>query len=676
MASRSLGSLTLDLVARIGGFTGPLDKAARDLDKRTRDMQRSMSAVTGSIKTLGANIAGFFVGIAAGVVSLDAFFGAINHLDRLDELSAKTGISTEQLSKFGYAAKLTGTDLEELNGAFDKLAKSAVAALNPTSKQAEVFAALGVSVKDAQGNLKTTDVLIGEVATAFKDLKDDTLEAATAQALFGKSGAGLLEFLNLGAAGLDEMGQKASDLGAVFDAETTKAAADLKDEFDNLKTVIGGLLVDVLKPLIPVLRDTALELQGVAKESRGAGGDAAKAGEGLAQLFTSVKTLGTGSITVLEQMREVLNGLQDQAVGYTNLILGRAGALQQIRASGDRIAGALSGPKGPMDTSFPSYLDAPQYLSGEKDFRVTDGRFSIVPKSAIVDAQALAKAVSGEADAEAKKTKAKRESNKETEAEKKFREEILEVNEMIAELERDSQADIFQNNQRRQDDLDAILSDLEFEKSLLGQTADEQERLNLLRYAGVDAATAEGKAIEDSLKALQDRRAVMEDQITAMDALRDAGKGFLTDLREGVSLGHALKDAFDSLLDAIYDAVVENIIGQLFGQMGSTGGGSAGGWLSQLAGSFFGGGRASGGAVSPGTLYRVNEYRPEMLTVGGRDYLMMGANAGHVTPNARGAGTSVTVQNTYINPQMADARSESQRQQREAELLRTAQRNS
>lgn len=50
-------------------------------------------------------------------------------------------------------------------------------------------------------------------------------------------------------------------------------------------------------------------------------------------------------------------------------------------------------------------------------------------------------------------------------------------------------------------------------------------------------------------------------------------------------------------------------------------------------------GRASGGPVAAGALYQVNERGPELLSVNGRDYLMMGAQSGHVTPNA-GAGGS------------------------------------
>lgn len=41
MASKNLGQLTLDLVANIGGFTGPLDKAQREADKRAKEFART-----------------------------------------------------------------------------------------------------------------------------------------------------------------------------------------------------------------------------------------------------------------------------------------------------------------------------------------------------------------------------------------------------------------------------------------------------------------------------------------------------------------------------------------------------------------------------------------------------------------------------------------------------------
>lgn len=59
--SRSLGQLTLDLVANIGGFTGPLDKAQREADKRAKEFARTQKgnerAVTGTLVALDKQVA-------------------------------------------------------------------------------------------------------------------------------------------------------------------------------------------------------------------------------------------------------------------------------------------------------------------------------------------------------------------------------------------------------------------------------------------------------------------------------------------------------------------------------------------------------------------------------------------------------------------------------------------
>jgi hypothetical protein len=47
--------------------------------------------------------------------------------------------------------------------------------------------------------------------------------------------------------------------------------------------------------------------------------------------------------------------------------------------------------------------------------------------------------------------------------------------------------------------------------------------------------------------------------------------------------------------------------------------------------------RALGGPVNSGTMYEVNEGgAPEILSVGGKTFLMMGSKSGHVTPAGRG----------------------------------------
>ncbi len=111
------------------------------------------------------------------------------------------------------------------------------------------------------------------------------------------------------------------------------------------------------------------------------------------------------------------------------------------------------------------------------------------------------------------------------------------------------------------------------------------------------------------------------DQLFA-DALRIEADKFLAKMLNGFQQGDGAGGGYQDLFGYGYGgASVEN------------GSSSSGGWFSTLLSAFFGGGKAGGGVVDAGHLYKVNEQGPEMLTVGNVDYLMMGSQRGHVTPN-------------------------------------------
>lgn len=80
-------------------------------------------------------------------------------------------------------------------------------------------------------------------------------------------------------------------------------------------------------------------------------------------------------------------------------------------------------------------------------------------------------------------------------------------------------------------------------------------------------------------------------------------------------------------LAGLAGSVIGSFTGSVFGGGGTTvsrSGFSEGGFVS--------GARASGGPVSPNSMYEVNELGPELLNQGGRTYLMMGAEGGSITP--------------------------------------------
>lgn len=665
MASRSLGTLTLDLVAKIGGFVQGMTQAERAADK-------SLSAIEKRAYKFGQALGtGLKVAAATAVAGIGALGIAlqttINGLDDLSKSAQKVGITTEELSKLAYAGELADVSLDTLTSSLGRLTKAQAEALDESSKTAKVFDALGISVKDAAGNLRSSSDVLGDFAQRFQELGGSPEAVAAGFQLFGRSFQELIPLLKDGREGIKGAGDELERMGGVISTQTGVAAEEFNDNLTRLKVQFQSIFVQIAQQLLPTLVDLSNDLKDLAQNGNLA--------SNAVTVLTAAVDFGVGALKLYNAAVDNVSIAIEQAVksyaGWTEITRNAAsfGFAEGTVVEGiNKIRDAAKEATQAREQLANARNAAPAPGIDEIDF--TQGA-PLSPEEQAGANRKLQDALANTTEEKKKATKATKELTEAEKAWKDLEETYAAIEEESARFTTDQIIREGELAKQRDENVAQMLADLEFEKQLLGQTAEEQERLNVLRYAGVDAASAEGQAIQESLSALQERSRVMEDQITAMDGLRDAGKGFLQDLREGVSLGDALKDAFDSLLDSIYDAVVENLIGQLFGQQGSASGGASGNWIGDLANAFFGGGRATGGPVNAGMMYRVNENHPELLSVGGKDYLMMGAQPGKVTANpAMGGGV---VQNfTYVNPQLNDLRSESQRRSDMAVKLRTA----
>lgn len=110
---------------------------------------------------------------------------------------------------------------------------------------------------------------------------------------------------------------------------------------------------------------------------------------------------------------------------------------------------------------------------------------------------------------------------------------------------------------------------------------------------------------------------------------------------------NSFSDMIDSMIkDLMRMIIYQNITKPLFGMISEGVGSGFGGILSGI----FGGGKASGGSVSPGTMYEVNERGvPELLNIGNRQFLMMSSRSGVVTPMEDGGSVSGGRGNTSIS---------------------------
>jgi hypothetical protein len=698
MANRSLGTLSIDLIAKIAGFEAGMDKAARSADKRMKDIQRSIS---GGFTSALKSVAAFGAAFLSIQTVIQGFKGAIDQADKLNDFTNRLGVSAEAISAWGYAASQTGTDIDALGKGLIILQKNMSKAMDPGSSQANLFKSLGLDkndLTDAKGNLKELEEILPKVADAFKTLENDASETRLATDLFGKAGAELLEFLNSGSQGLDEFTAKAADLGIVLSQSTLTAADNFNDAVGDLKTATQGAIYQALEPLLPVLQSLIVEMVNFAKSGDGAKRAGEEAASGIVQIGTAAKSV----YGFLVGLREGLSAFQQQAAGYTTLALGGgAKSLNEIEQSAKR-----------LDAVFAGVFDASKAGKGaaqvldpidkrlKVDFKSLDQQAKDIAE-ATKKREALQAAVNGYLGnptgktpkaAGAKKT-GKSDAEQEAERLQKAYESMNEsLQEQVALFGQDGEAarvrydiehgallnltqakkeellgraesldmmrdeakvaeELANVDKRRQEAVADVLADIAHETELLGLDAEAQETLNMLRYAGVDANTAYGQSIIDAASKFQELRSATEDQISLMDEFRSGAADALTDFVTGAkSAKDAFKDFADDMARRITQMIAEKWMEKLFGQQGSTGGGTSGGdWLGALFGAFFGGAKASGGPVQPGMMYRVNENRPELLTIGNNDYLMMGNKPGRIDPNPQvGSGRGFNQTNNLI----------------------------
>lgn len=238
------------------------------------DQTRSaFDSIRGNLGKLGDE-AGRIKGILAGLgVSLSVagfavmIKSAIDAADHLNKLSQKIGISVEALSTLRFAAQLSDVSLETLQKGIKGLSQNIVEANTGVGDGAQVFEALGISVKNADGSMKSTEAVLLQVADVFANLEDGAVKTALAVKLFGKSGMDMIPFLNQGAAGINQLTTEAERLGLKLTTETARSAEAFNDNLTALKASSSALGISLARDFLPELTNITNAMREAADDS-------------------------------------------------------------------------------------------------------------------------------------------------------------------------------------------------------------------------------------------------------------------------------------------------------------------------------------------------------------------------------------------------------------------------
>ena len=203
-------------------------------------------------------IMGGLSALADGIKSIGSAMGealteGAAYADNLLTLSAQTGLSTDTLEKYNAVAELADVSMETFTGSLAKTTKAMGEAQKGSSKYVEAYKQLGVSVTDANGNLRDSEDVYWETVDALKGIENETERDALAMELFGKKAQDLNTIIDMGSEGFKELEGTAMDMGAVLGGEGLAALGALDDQMQIFKSTTastGNILASAFAPAV------------------------------------------------------------------------------------------------------------------------------------------------------------------------------------------------------------------------------------------------------------------------------------------------------------------------------------------------------------------------------------------------------------------------------------------
>ena len=206
---------------------------------------------TKGISTVAGGAATALVGMAAKAAS-----GA----DDLATLANQTGFSVEELQKMQYASDFIDVSMETMTGSITKLTKN-------MASGSDVFDQLGISITDADGNMRDATDVWYEAVAALGEVENGTLRDQLSMDLFGKSAMEMAGVVDDGGAALKTLGEEAESTGLILSEDAVNSAVAFNDQVDKLKNTAtqaffsaGAALAESLVPALEELVNKVVEV--------------------------------------------------------------------------------------------------------------------------------------------------------------------------------------------------------------------------------------------------------------------------------------------------------------------------------------------------------------------------------------------------------------------------------
>lgn len=514
MASRSLGTLTLDLIAKVGGFVAGMDAAERRSEKWRKEVEKNAAKVGAAI---GAATAAGITALAALTVS------TVRNANEIANLASVANASTTEFQKYAAGAKLVGIEQEKLADIFKDVNDKVGDFLNTGGGALADFfenvaPKIGVTA-DQFRNLSGPQAL-GLYVSSLEKAKVSQSDMTFYLEAIASDATALLPLLRNNAEGFKTFGDAAQAAGAILDEKTIKSASELQAATWLVEQSTTGLKNQLTSALIPVLSDFATKLIDVSKDG------------------TSMVAVGEFLVTTLK----LVAGAAVATVGAFQLVgksIAGAAAVASSAFEGITWLEIASGPAGWAKRFV-------QNLDGVKASTSVFAEDMVGSGKKIVEVlEFIGNAGTGDVNGRVK-----------------------ELAKLLDDLRKKNKTGTFEAPgkeveaaaKRRQQAVTSLISSLQLEAATVGMTADEQKLYRLELDGATASQLAQAKAAIETVESFKKQQKAQEDYKKLIQDLRTDEERLLDTTKERL----AVLDAMQGLSDEERNRVASRIVSDSF----------------------------------------------------------------------------------------------------------------
>ncbi|HHD1981907.1 TPA: phage tail tape measure protein [Klebsiella pneumoniae] len=248
MAAKSLGTLTIDLIARTGGFIQGMDKAERSSQKWRDNVKKDAAAVGTSLAAVGTAAAAVAIGVGAAGIALVK--NTSEHITETDRWAKSLKMSTQDLLSWQFAAEKAGLTGDNIADIFKDINdKVGDAVLNKSGEAAQALDTLGLSAQKLAE--QSPDKQLMAISEALQKIPSQAGKTNILESL-GNDLSKMLPLFDNNNEKLKQFIQLSKDFGVAPPKEDIDNLVKVNQFFQDIESSAQGLKIEIASGLAKV----------------------------------------------------------------------------------------------------------------------------------------------------------------------------------------------------------------------------------------------------------------------------------------------------------------------------------------------------------------------------------------------------------------------------------------